>query len=229
MKTILITGSNKGIGYETARQLLRLGHRVILSGRDEGRIRAAAASLEKEGGEIRVMNLNVSEPESVRSAAENLRTLQAGLDVLINNAGIVHRGDRDLSTDNEDVLLTTLATNSLGPLRVARAFLPMLNAGGRIINISSEGGSMTDPVGGWSPAYCVSKSLLNAITRQLAYELEARKIAVNAICPGWVRTDMGGKSAPRSVERGAETLVWMATANSVPTGKFFRDKKVISW
>lgn len=229
MKTILITGSNKGIGYEAARQLLRLGHRVILSGRDEGRIRAAAASLEKEGGEVRVMNLNVSEPESIRSASENLRTLQGGLDVLINNAGIVHRGDRDLSTDNEEVLLTTLATNSLGPLRVVRAFLPMLNAGARIINISSEGGSMTDPVGGWSPAYCVSKSLLNAITRHLAYELEAGKISVNAICPGWVRTDMGGKSAPRSVERGAETLVWMATANSVPTGMFFRDKKVIPW
>lgn len=229
MKTILITGSNKGIGYETARQLLRMGHRVILSGRDEVKIRAAAASLEKEGGEVQLVTMDVSAPESVQSAAAILQKQQVRLDVLINNAGIVHRADRDLSADNEDVLLTTLATNSLGPLRVVRALLPMLNAGGRIINISSGGGSMTDPVGGWSPAYCVSKSLLNAMTRHLAYELEDRKITVNAICPGWVKTDMGGKSAPRSVERGAETLVWMATANSVPTGMFFRDKKVIPW
>ncbi len=229
MKTILITGSNKGIGYETARQLLRMGHRVILSGRDEVKIRAAAASLEKEGGEVQLVTMDVSAPESVQSAAAILQKQQVRLDVLINNAGIVHRADRDLSADNEDVLLTTLATNSLGPLRVVRALLPMLNAGGRIINISSEGGSMTDPVGGWSPAYCVSKSLLNAMARHLAYELEDRKITVNAICPGWVKTDMGGKSAPRSVERGAETLVWMATANSVPTGMFFRDKKVIPW
>jgi len=229
MKTILITGSNKGIGYETARQLLRLGHRVILSGRDKAKIHLAAASLEKEGGEIQLLEMDVSLPESIQSAADLLRGRQLKLNVLINNAGIVHKSDQDLSADNEEVLLTTLATNSLGPIRVVKALLPCLSPGSRIINISSGGGSMTDPVGGWSPAYCVSKSLLNAMTRHLAYELADRKIAVNAICPGWVKTDMGGKSAPRSLEHGAETLVWMATTNSIPTGMFFRDKKVIPW
>ena len=88
---------------------------------------------------------------------------------------------------------------------------------------------MTDPVEGWSPAYCVSKSMLNALTRHLAYELESRQISVNAVCPGWVKTDMGGKSAPRSVERGAETIVWLATTEKTVTGKFFRDKKIIPW
>ena len=229
MKTILITGSNKGIGYETARQLLRLGHRVILSGRDEAKIHAAAVSLNKEGGQLKELRMDVSVPESIQAAAGQLYQQKERLDVLINNAGIVYPGDRNLMTDEDEVLLTTLETNSLGPLRVVKAFLPLLGPGSRVINISSEGGSMTDPVGGWSPAYCVSKSLLNAMTRHLAYEWADREIMVNAICPGWVKTDMGGKSAPRSVERGAETLVWMATASSIPTGLFFRDKKVIPW
>jgi len=229
MKTILITGSNKGIGYETARQLARLGHRVILSGRDKAKIHLAAASLEKEGGEIQLLEMDVSLPKSIQSAADLLGGQQLKLDVLINNAGVVHKSDRDLSKDSEDVLQATLTTNSLGPLWVVKAMLPLMVPGSRIINISSGGGSMTDPVGGWSPAYCVSKSLLNAITRHLAYELADLKIAVNAISPGWVKTDMGGKSAPRSLEHGAETLVWMATTNSIPTGMFFRDKKVIPW
>ncbi len=94
---------------------------------------------------------------------------------------------------------------------------------------SSGGGSMTDPIGGWSPAYCVSKSALNALTRHFAYELSSQKISVNAYCPGWVRTDMGGKSAPRSVEQGADTAVWLATADKIETGKFYRDRKIIPW
>lgn len=229
MKTILITGANKGIGFETARQLLRKGHRVIISGRDEVRLKGAADSLKHEGGEVKTLLMDVSAMESISKAASLLLAERVKLDVLINNAASLDKTDRSLLSDDELVFNHTLTTNGMGPLRVTKAFLPLLGSPGRIINISSGGGSMTDPVGGWSPAYCVSKSMLNAITRHLAYELEKKKIDVNAVCPGWVKTDMGGKSAPRGVERGAETIVWMALADRVPTGMFFRDKKVIPW
>lgn len=229
MKTILITGANKGIGFETARQLLRKGQRAIISGRDEIRLQKAADSLKHEGGEVRTLLMDVSAGGSINQAASVLLRERLKLDVLINNAASLNKTDQSLLNDDELVFTQTLTANGMGPLRVTKAFLPLLGSPGRIINISSGGGSMTDPVGGWSPAYCVSKSLLNAITRHLAYELEKKKIDVNAVCPGWVKTDMGGKSAPRGVERGAETIVWMALADRVPTGMFFRDKKVIPW
>lgn len=112
---------------------------------------------------------------------------------------------------------------------MVKYFVPFMQAGARIINTSSGGGSMTYPVEGWSPAYCVSKTALNALTRQLAHELAHRQIVVNAYCPGWVRTDMGGQAAPRSVQQGADTAVWLATANVRKTGKFFRDRSIILW
>jgi NAD(P)-dependent dehydrogenase (short-subunit alcohol dehydrogenase family) len=170
----------------------------------------------------------VSVAASIASAADSL-SKESSLDVIINNAGWSDKADKNLLRDPETLLNEIISINSLGPLRVARAFLPLLNPEARIINISSGGGSMTDPVGGWSPAYCVSKSLLNAITRHLAHSLEGRRISVNAMCPGWVKTDMGGRSAPRGVERGAETAVWLATVKQIGTGNFYRDRKVIPW
>lgn len=174
--------------------------------------------------------MDVSDEESVKKAATKLSDETGRLDVLINNAAIMLPGDEKLLQQNGKLLLETINTNCYGPVRVCRAFLPLMGSPGRIINISSGGGSMTDAVGGWSPAYCVSKSMLNAITRQMAFELAERKIAVNAVCPGWVRTDMGGAGAPRPVEKGAETPVWLASeATQNLTGKFVRDKKVIEW
>jgi len=138
--------------------------------------------------------------------------------------------DKKISTDPFEVIDQTFRTNVHGPLLVARAFIPILNRPGRIINISSQGGSMTDAVGGWSPAYCASKTALNGITRQLAHELSSKEISVNAVHPGWVRTDMGGPSAARNVEKGAETPVWLAVvADEAKTGCFFMDKKEIPW
>ncbi len=227
---ILITGANKGIGFETARQLGLQGHRIILSGRDEARLDKAAKALTSQGVLMDTLMMDVHSDESIETAAKTFSNSTFKLDVLINNAAQLDKEDNSLLRDDERILSETLTTNSVGPLRVIRAFLPHLKTpGARIINLSSGGGSMTDPVGGWSPAYCISKSLLNAITRHLAYELEPKRITVNAVCPGWVKTDMGGKSAPRGVERGAETVVWLATAKELPTGKFFRDKKVIAW
>lgn len=227
---ILITGANKGIGFETARQLGLLGHHIILSGRDAARLDSAAKELSSQGIVIDTLVMDVHKAESIVQAGRTFSKSAIRLDVLINNAALLDKADNHLLRDDEHILWDTLTTNSVGPLRVVRAFLPSLNSpGGRIINLSSGGGSMTDPVGGWSPAYCVSKSLLNAITRHLAHELEPKRITVNAVCPGWVKTDMGGRTAPRGVERGAETVVWLATTKETPTGKFFRDKKVIPW
>lgn len=227
--TILITGSNKGIGLETARQLAKLGHHVILSTRNETRLQLAVEKLKAEQLIVENLLMDISDKKSISRAADEFAKRKQNLDVLINNAAVLYNNDESILQENE-VLLQTLTNNSLGSLWVSKAFLPFMTNASRIINISSGGGSMSDPVGGWAPAYCVSKSLLNSITRQLSYELEIKSISVNAVCPGWVRTDMGGKSASRSVEKGAETPVWLATeAPQELTGKFFRDKKQIPW
>jgi len=132
--------------------------------------------------------------------------------------------------NEENLLEQTILTNSYGPLYVTKSFLQFMQSPGRIIMVSSTGGALSRDVMGWSPAYCVSKTLLNAITLQLAYELRDKNISVNAVCPGWVRTDMGGATAPRSVEKGAETPVWLATeAAQKLTGNFLYDKTEISW
>lgn len=229
MKCILITGANKGIGFEIARQLSKLGHRVIISGRDNTRLDEAKQKFIEENLTVEHLIMDVGDSHSISAAAEVLRKKNIQLDVLINNAAILLKTDQHILQDDGEILQQTLNINSIGPLRVCKAFLPLIADRGRIINISSGGGSMTDPVGGWSPAYCVSKTFLNSITRQLAYELSSRQISVNAMCPGWVKTDMGGRSAPRTVQQGADTAVWLATAEKIPTGKFFRDRKEIPW
>jgi NAD(P)-dependent dehydrogenase (short-subunit alcohol dehydrogenase family) len=228
-KTILITGSNKGIGFEIARQLAKLGNHIILAARNETRLKHAVEKLKAEQLDVEDLMMDISDEKSISQAANVFAQRQLNLDVLINNAAVLYDNDESLLQENE-VLLQTLINNSIGSFWVCKAFLPIMKNPSRIINVSSGGGSMTDPVGGWSPAYCISKSLLNSITRQLAYELGTKNISVNAVCPGWVRTDMGGKSATRSIEKGAETPVWLATeAPQELTGKFLRDKKQIPW
>jgi len=228
-KTILITGSNRGIGFETARQLGKLGHHIILSARNETKLTQAVQLLKEERAEVEGLLMDINDEKSISRAADEFAERNIKLDVLINNAAILLKDDRSILQENE-VVVQTLMNNSIGSLRVCKAFLPFLKNPSRIINISSGGGSMTDPVGGWSPAYCASKTLLNSITRHLAFELSSKNISVNAACPGWVRTDMGGKGASRPVEKGAETPVWLATeASQELTGKIFRDKKQIPW
>jgi len=230
MQNVLITGANRGIGFEIARQLLKKGFHVIISGRDEMKLSLAENQLKKEFSSVEMIVMDVSTSESVKAAAKILGARKVELDVIINNAGIMHREDYSLITQNNAVLKTTINTNCYGPVRVIHTFLPLLKIPGRIINVSSGYGSMTDLIDGWAPAYCVSKTMLNSLTRQIAYELLEKNIAVNAVCPGWVRTDMGGKRAPRSVEHGAETPVWLASdAPHELTGKFFRDKSEIKW
>lgn len=230
MKTVLITGSNKGIGLEIAHQCALQGHRVIISGRDETRLADAQKNLFDSGLKCATLKMDVSNLQSIESAAAVFGKMFPVLDVLVNNAAIIVRNDDAISEDSDDSFTETMNTNAHGPLRVTRNFLRYMKSGSHVINISSGGGSMTDPVGGWSPAYCVSKSTVNAMTRHLAHELTAKNIRVNAACPGWVRTDMGGSGADRTVEHGAETPVWLINDGAgEKSGLFFRDKQQIPW
>ena len=227
---MLITGANKGIGFEIARQCGEAGFHIIVSGRNERRVEAAVAKLRKKKIDAEPLVMDVSDPVIVDSAARQFGQTGMQLDVLVNNAAIAIKGDTSVSRATEEMLMETIETNSMGPLRVTKAFLPFMKRPSRIVMISSGAGSMSDEVHTWSPVYGVSKTLLNAITRHLAEELRKGGIAVNAVCPGWVRTDMGGMMASRSVAKGAETPVWLATeAPHSLTGKIFRDKKEIPW
>jgi len=235
----LVTGANKGIGFEVARQLARKGFRVFLGARNREAGRAAAEKLRREGEKERnheghdvvtVLQIDVADAASVERAAEEFSRHSDYLDVLVNNAGILLDGDKDVLTATPETLETTLRTNTLGALLVAQAFVPFLKKSGapRIVNVSSGGGRLAGGADGWAPAYCISKTALNGVTAQLATALP--KFAVNSVCPGWVRTDMGGPNATRSVGEGATGIVWLAAdAPQDQTSKFFRDRKVIPW
>ncbi len=229
-KVILITGSNRGIGYEIAMQCGKLGFHVILSGRNQHRLDTAKEHLQQENIQVESLLLDVSSKESIENAANEWSQKKMKIDVLVNNAGIMIKGDLKILQSDENILYQSINTNSFGPLNVTKSFLQFMQSPGRIIMISSGGGVLNGNNSGWSPAYCISKTLLNAITKQLAEELENRNISVNAVCPGWVQTDMGGLRATLSIAKGAETPVWLATdAPQGLTGKFLRDKEEILW
>jgi NAD(P)-dependent dehydrogenase (short-subunit alcohol dehydrogenase family) len=222
MKTVLISGAHRGIGYEVARVLSERGWQVILTARRKEGL-AAAAKLKN----ATFLELDVENNASAARAAKQV----AQLDVLINNAAIIADGDQDVLTLRPEVFARTIETNALGALRVTQAFVPQLlnSSAGRIINVSSGAGQLSD-MGTWAPAYSTSKTTLNAITCLLAVALKEKGIAVNSVCPGWCRTEMGGSNAPRSVEEGAAGIVWLAAdAPQEKTGFFWRDKEVIPW
>ena len=228
-KTALVTGANKGIGFEVARELARMGFRVFLGARNVEAGRAATRKL-SDKGEVTFLEIDVADANSIRRAAEEVAGQTDRLDVLVNNAGILLDEDKDALTITPEIFEATLRTNTLGPWLVAQAFVPLLKKSRepRIVNVSSGGGQLEDGADGWAPGYCVSKTALNGVTVQLAAALS--KFAVNSVCPGWVRTDMGGESATRSVAEGAATIVWLATdAPHDLTGKFVKDRKVIPW
>jgi NAD(P)-dependent dehydrogenase (short-subunit alcohol dehydrogenase family) len=228
-KTALVTGANKGIGFEVARQLARRGLRVFLGARNPEAGHAAAEKLSSEGDVI-FLKIDVSDADSIRGAAEEFARQAKRLDVLVNNAGILLDDDKSALNITPEIFEKTLRTNTLGPWLVAQAFTALLEKSDtpRIVNVSSSGGQLDGGADGWAPGYCVSKTALNGVTVQLAAALP--KFAVNSVCPGWVRTDMGGENATRSVGEGAATIVWLATdAPHDLTGKFVKDRKVIPW
>ena len=223
MKTVFITGANRGLGYEVARQLSARGWKVIVTARRREQGSAAAGKLTNAS----FLELDINEDASVARAAKAVPEL----DVLINNAAIIEDGDQDILTIRPELVARTIATNALGTLRVTQAFVPHLLKGsaGRIVNVSSGAGQLSD-MGTWSPAYSISKTTLNALTCIFAAALKDKDMAVNSVCPGWCRTEMGGPSAPRSVEQGADGIVWLAAdAPQDKTGLFWRDKEIIPW
>ena len=230
MKTVLITGANKGIGHEVARQLAAKGFHVFVGARNAKAGRKAADAITKQSGKATFLEIDVADNDSVRSAAREFLNIEDHLDVLVNNAGIIVEGDNAILKISDDLFRKTLETNTIGALRVTRAFAALLrkSKAPRVINVSSGGGQLTGGADGWAPAYCVSKTALNGVTVQLAAALPT--FAVNSVCPGWVRTEMGGENASRSVEEGADTIVWLASeAPQDLTGKFVRDRKEIPW
>lgn len=234
----LVTGANRGIGREVARQLAGLGATVVLTAR-EGAAAERAAEEVSAGlagrGRLVPMALDVADQASVDRLAAAVEEELGALHVLVNNAGINYDTWARAETADLDGAVTgavtdTLATNLLGPWRMARAFLPPMRRGGwgRIVNVSSEAGSLAS-MGAGPPAYQVSKAALNALTRTLAGELRGTGILVNAVCPGWVATDMGGQGG-RPVEDGAASVVWGATLpDNGPTGGFWRDGRALPW
>jgi NAD(P)-dependent dehydrogenase (short-subunit alcohol dehydrogenase family) len=225
MKTVLITGAYRGLGLETARQLAARGFKVIVTARELEKASAAAAGLPN----ARALQLDLNDEASVARAAAAVPEL----DVLINNAAILEAGDEDVLRIPLEIVERTLINNTVGALRVAQAFVPYLlrSKAGRIVNVSSGGGQLGGgETSTWAPAYCISKTALNSLTCQLAAALKSQGIAVNSVCPGWCRTDMGGAGATRSVEEGAAGIAWLAAdAPQDKTGLFWRDREVIPW
>lgn len=233
-RVALVTGANRGIGLEIARQLARRGLKVAIGARDLEKGNAAAATLKSEGLTVSVVRLDVDEEAAARRAVAEVTKAFGACDVLVNNSAVlIDKGgfEGSLLDLSVETLRKTMETNLVGPLRMIQAVVPgMREKGyGRIVNLSSGAGQLSDMRSGF-PAYRMSKAALNALTRITAAELKGTNIKVNAVCPGWVRTDMGGPNADRSVEEGADTPVWLATLpDNGPTSGFFRNRKPISW
>jgi len=229
-KIALVTGANRGIGLEACRQLAKLGITVILSSRDNAKGEQAKLQLEQEGLNVVCRQLDVTNEDSIKHMETFIHEQYGQLDILVNNAGIFpQRGNALDST--VDMLRAAMETNLYGPFRLCQSFIPLMikNNYGRIVNLSSGMGQLND-MNGCCPAYRTSKTALNAVTRLFANELKDTNVLINSMCPGWVRTDMGGPNANRSTEEGADTIIWLATLpNGGPSGGFFRDRQPIPW
>ncbi|HYX72898.1 MAG TPA: SDR family oxidoreductase [Nitrososphaera sp.] len=234
----LVTGSNRGIGFEIAKQLAMKKTEIILTSRNSDNGEAAVKKLARDGVKnVVAMELDVTKQVSVDNLLDKVEKTFGRLDILVNNAAILIDGEEVVASNADlEAVKATLETNLIGAWRMCKAFVPLMkkNGYGRIVNVSSGSGEFEYMAtsGGYWPAYSVSKASLNALTVMLASELKGTNILVNAVCPGWVRTDMGGSNATRSVEEGAVTPVWLATFDDDgggPTGHNYYDKKQISW
>jgi NAD(P)-dependent dehydrogenase (short-subunit alcohol dehydrogenase family) len=227
----LVTGANRGLGLETARQLLERGLHVVLAGRDDDALDRALHGLDRANEQAMTVRMDVTNPESIRSAHRAVAARFGGVDILVNNAAVLLFESEDVLSISLDAYRRTFETNVFGAIEASRVFAPaMAQSGyGRIVNVSSGAGQLAR-MSDYAPAYSMSKAALNAFTRILAYTYQGSGVLVNAADPGWVRTDMGGPSAPRSPREGADTIVWLATLpDNGPTGGFFHDRHPVAW
>ncbi|MFD2110820.1 SDR family oxidoreductase [Thiorhodococcus fuscus] len=230
----LVTGAYRGLGLETCRQLAQSGYQVILTARRESEGRAAADALAGQGLEVIFHPLDITDGASVEALTTFVRERFGRLDVLVNNAGVFpdpRPGSKGASVFEADLDLVrqALEANTLGALRLCQALIPLMEGRGRVVNVSS-GMAQLSEMNGSCAGYRLSKTALNAVTCMFADELQGTGVKINSVCPGWVRTDMGGVEAPLGVEEGARGIVWAATLpEDGPSGGFFRHGKPISW
>ncbi len=235
VRTALVTGANRGIGFEIARQLAGLGITVLAGVRSEARALSAGTAFEELGADVCPVVLDVADAGRLPDVLRDIERRHGPIDILVNNAAILIDGPGGFSASlfdmTDDTFRRTWETNVLGPTAMIRTLLPgMIRRGyGRIVNMSSLAGQLSAMNSGF-PAYRISKAALNALTRIAAAEAAKTDVKINACSPGWVRTDMGGPDASRSPEKGAETAIWLATLpSSGPTGGFFQDKSPVAW
>lgn len=230
-RVAIVTGGNRGIGLEVCRQLAGRGIKVILGSRDAARGVAAARELAVAGLPVEGRQLDVSSAKSISECMNWVRNDVGRLDILVNNAGVmIEEGDAD-PLEELEIIRETMQTNVYGPFLLSRLAIPIMKSRrhGRIVNLSSSMGSLAEMGAGYI-AYRLSKAGINVVTRVIAAETEGMGILVNSVDPGWVQTGMGGRGATRTVEKGAETVTWLATLpDDGPTGAFFRDRKAIAW
>jgi NAD(P)-dependent dehydrogenase (short-subunit alcohol dehydrogenase family) len=231
-RVALVTGANRGLGFETSRQLLAKGLSVVWAGRDDAALQRAHRILPQDvQRRAMTVRMDVTVIESIVAAQRTVMERVGSVDVLVNNAAVLLFENDDVLSIPPDAYRRTFETNVYGVIEVCRAFAPDMarERCGRIVNVSSGAGQLA-AMSAYAPAYSMSKAAVNAFTRILAHTYRDSGVLVNAVDPGWVRTDMGGPSAPRSPQEGAETIVWLATLpDGGPTGAFFRDRRAIEW
>ena len=234
-KIAVVTGANRGMGFEACRQLGKLGFRVVLTARDAKKGKEAASALRDEGLDVVAHTHDVNDPQSAENLARFVESEYGEVHVLVNNAAEffdIEEGDSaSILATSKEVLTRSFETNTIGSVLTAQALVPLMKKTGygRIVNVSSGMGGITEMNGGY-PGYRLSKAALNASTRVLSEELKDDNIKVNALCPGWVRTDMGGENARLSPEEGVDTTVYLSTLpDDGPTGSFFRKRAPILW
>jgi NAD(P)-dependent dehydrogenase (short-subunit alcohol dehydrogenase family) len=231
-RVALVTGANRGLGLETSRQLLAKGLTVVMAGRDEAALERARHELSQEHQRRAVTVLmDVTDSRTIINAHSMVNDRVGPVDVLVNNAAVLLAESDDVLSISTDDYRRTFDTNVFGVIDVCRAFVPDMarRRYGRVVNVSSGAGQLAR-MSTYAPAYSMSKTALNAFTRILAATYQDKGVLANVVDPGWVRTDMGGPSAPRSLQEGADTIVWLATLpDDGPTGGFFHDRRAIQW
>lgn len=230
-KLAVVTGANKGIGFEICKELAKNNIEVILTARNDEKGKQAEQELKDQGLNVKYHKMDITDENTIKELADFINKEYGKLDILINNAGIFKDYEGGVLQGNIENIKETMDTNFYGSLLVSRHLVPLMQKQnyGKVINVSSGMGQLSD-MGAGSIGYRVSKTSLNALTKILANEVKENNILVNSMCPGWVKTDMGGSNAHRTVEEGADTAVWLAISEeNTQTGSFFRDRKEIPW